>query len=161
MQRLFVTVGAQMPFDRLVAAMDRWAATHPGCRVLAQIGASDLAPRHLTWARFLSPSELERAYDEAHAVVGHAGTGTLLAALERGRPIVVLPRRADLRETRNDHQLATAARFAELAGVSVAWSERELPRAIERLAAAPPTLRLAQEASGPLVRRIAAFLAQD
>ncbi|MCZ7682101.1 MAG: hypothetical protein M5U28_26235 [Sandaracinaceae bacterium] len=89
------------------------------------------------------------------------GTGTLLAALERGRPIVVLPRRADLRETRNDHQLATAARFAELAGVSVAWSERELPRALERLAAAPPTLRLAQEASGPLVRRIAAFLAQD
>lgn len=161
MKHLFVTVGAQMPFDRLIAAMDRWAASHPGCRVRAQIGASALAPRHISWARFVSPRELERAYDEADAIVGHAGTGTLLAALQRGRPIVVLPRRADLRETRNDHQLATAARFAELAGVRVAWSEGELPRAIERLEAAPLGPRLGREASGPLVRRIADFLARD
>src|SRR5690606_12133473 len=117
----------------LVAAMDRWAAAHPHHRVIAQIGNSELAPVHLEWRRFLSPAELERLCDAADAVVGHAGTGTILAALERQKPIVVMPRRAELRETRNDHQLATAKRFAEIAGVSIAWNERELGRALERI----------------------------
>lgn len=161
MRSIFVTVGAQMPFDRLVTAMDLWAAAHPHHRVIAQIGASELTPAHLEWRRFLTPGEFERRCDAAEAVVGHAGTGTILAALERGKPIVVMPRRAELRETRNDHQLATAKRFAEIAGVSIAWNERELGRALERLEEARPTLSLAREARGLIVQRIAAFLDQD
>ncbi len=161
MTKLFVTVGAQMPFDRLIDAMDAWAAAHPRHTVLAQIGASELSPHHLAWTRFLSPAELERAFGEADAIVGHAGTGTIIAALERCKPIVVLPRRAELRETRNDHQLATAKRFAELAGETIAWRERELPRAIASIAEAPPTLTLAPQARGRLVERIAAFIERD
>lgn len=161
MKTIFVTVGAQMPFDRLVRAMDLWAAAHPEQRVVAQIGDTALVPHHMRWSRFLSPDEFERAYDEADAIVGHAGIGTLFAALERAKPIVVLPRRAELRETRNDHQLATAKRFAELAGVQIAWTERELPRVLESLDAARPSFTLASEANGALVRRIAAFIDED
>lgn len=156
--RIFVTVGAQMPFDRLIAAMDRWAAEHPEHEVHAQIGESELVPRHATWSKFLSPTEFERAYDQADAVVGHAGIGTIFAALERGKPIVVLPRHAQRRETRNDHQVATAKRFTALAGVVVAWEEHELPARLAALEAAAPTLSLAGEAKGPLIRAIAAFL---
>ena len=35
---IFVTVGAQMPFDRLTSSVDRWAASHPTSDVVAQIG---------------------------------------------------------------------------------------------------------------------------
>ena len=35
--KLLLTVGAQMPFDRLVLAMDAWAAANPSARVAAQI----------------------------------------------------------------------------------------------------------------------------
>lgn len=159
--RIFVTVGAQMPFDRLTTAVDRWAAEHREHEVLAQIGESSLAPRNVRYAQFLSPSEFERAYDEADAIVGHAGIGTLFAALQRGKPIVVMPRRADLRETRNDHQIATAKRFIALAGVVVAWDESELPARLGALEAAVPTLTLASEAEGPLVRTIAGFLDRE
>lgn len=158
---IFVTVGAQMPFDRLVRAVDAWAKDRPRGAILAQIGESEYVPEHVEWKKFLSPAEFERAYDEAEAIVGHAGIGTLFAALERNKPIVVMPRRADLRETRNDHQIATARRFAELAGVAVAWDQASL---IERLGAidrAKPTLSLRTESRGALVRRIAEFIDAD
>lgn len=156
--RIFVTVGAQMPFDRLIVAMDTWAAAHPEHQVLAQIGASRLRPTHIRWAHLLRPTELLRAYDEADAIVGHAGTGTLFDVLQRGKPLVVLPRRADRRETRNDHQLATAKRFAERFGVTVAWDERELPAKLAALSSARPSSALGKQAGGPLVRAIAAYI---
>ena len=133
--KLLLTVGAQMPFDRLVLAMDAWAAANPSARVAAQIGDSTVNATHLEAQRFLEPARFDLACDEADAIVGHAGIGTLFAALERGKPVLVLPRRADLRETRNDHQLATARRFGERPGVVVVWEERELPEGLERLTA--------------------------
>lgn len=156
--RIFLTVGAQMPFDRLVVAIDRWASQHPEHEVRAQIGRTDLSPPHLRTSRFLSASEFERAYDDADRIVGHAGIGTIFAALQRQKPIVVLPRRAELQETRNDHQLATARRFEELAGVVVAWQEGELPERLEGPRARAPTLSLAGEARGPLVSALASLL---
>lgn len=156
--RIFVTVGAQMPFDRLIDAVDAWAASHPEHAIRAQIGESALAPARMEWTRFLPPAELARAYDDADAVVGHAGTGTIFGALERNKPLVVMPRRAELRETRNDHQVATARRFAERFGVTVAWDEHELAAKLATLRSALPSRALARQTGGPLVRAIAAFI---
>lgn len=159
--RIFVTVGAQLPFDRLVSAVDAWAAMNPGHNVRAQIGATALEPRHVQWSRFLTPSEFERAYDEADAIVGHAGTGTIFAALERRKALVVMPRRADLRETRNNHQIATAKRFADLAGVAVAWNELELAARLATVDLALPSRTLPKQSGGALVRAIAEFIDAD
>lgn len=156
--RIFVTVGAQMPFDRLIGAIDAWAGEHPEHEVLAQIGESALAPVHVRHSRFMAPAELERAYDDADAIVGHAGIGTIFAALERRKPIVIVPRRAALRETRNDHQVATAKRFASQPGVLVAWDETELAArmsSVSRPLAAPGLRKVAR---GGLVRAIREFI---
>jgi UDP-N-acetylglucosamine transferase subunit ALG13 len=157
--RVLVTVGAQMPFDRLVSAVERWALRHPEHEVFAQVGAQGRRPSAIASVAMLSPSELAREYDAADGIVGHAGIGTIFAALERGKALVVMPRRAALRETRNDHQVATARRFAELAGVVVAYDERELPSRLDHLAAAVPRLTLRGEAKGPLIRALAARIA--
>ena len=157
--RLFVTVGAQMPFDRLIEAVDAWAHAHPEDTVLAQIGRAGAAPRYVEYARTLAPAAFDRAIREADALVGHAGIGTLFAALENAKPIVVLPREADRRETRNDHQIATARRFeASHPSVIVAWSAAELGPAIESLRSIRAEETIAPEASGPLIDAIARFL---
>lgn len=156
--RIFVTVGAQMPFDRLIGAVDAWAEAHPGHSVEAQIGESELRPAHLAWSRMLSPAELGRALDGADVIVGHAGTGTIFAALEREKPLLVMPRSAALGETRNDHQLATAARLGARLGVSVAWDEHELVARLTTLDRILPSRALAPEAGGALVGAIAAFI---
>ena len=45
---------------------------------------------------------------------------------ERGKPVVLLPRRARLGEHANDHQLDTAAWFGSRPGVHVAETEARL-----------------------------------
>ena len=154
---LFATVGAQMPFDRLIGALDRWAGEHPEHPIFAQIGRSTLHPENLRWERFIAPEVFTRAFDEADAIIGHAGTGTLFAAMERAKPILILPRRAALRETRNDHQVATARRFESFAGVAVAWGEEDLPRELDALSTLPGSRLLPPQASGPLIETLARF----
>jgi UDP-N-acetylglucosamine transferase subunit ALG13 len=50
---------------------------------------------------------------ESNIVVAHAGTGTIIKALEFAKPIVVMARISSYGETRNDHQLHTVELFRE------------------------------------------------
>lgn len=130
---IFVTVGHQMPFDRMVRAIDAWAGDRGRSDVFAQIGDTGYRPRHLEWAARVDPGEFRKRLGEAEAVVSHAGMGTILTALELGTPILVMPRLGAKRETRNDHQVATAQCFRDLGRVAVAMDEKELPAALDRL----------------------------
>ena len=123
---IFVTVGTDGPFDRLVDAVDRWAS-HTGCAdVFAQIGRSSMRPRFIRFTDFLEPPEFNRQFCSASLVVSHAGMGTILTALCHQKPLLVMPRRASLGEQRNEHQLATARRLRELGRINVAFDEAEL-----------------------------------
>ena len=128
---IFVTVGAQMPFDRLVKTVDHWARANGRDDVFAQIGQSEYRPSNMQWARFLSPDEFKQKYETAKVIVAHAGTGSLITALQLGKPILIMPRRASLRETRNDHQVATSEQFRRFGSVTVAWDENELIEKLE------------------------------
>lgn len=127
---IFVTVGAQMPFDRLVKVVDHWARANGRGDVFAQIGQSEYHPLNIEWTQFLSPQEFKHRYETAKVIVAHAGTGSLITALQLGKPILIMPRRASMRETRNDHQVATSEQFRRFDSVTVAWDENEL---IEKL----------------------------
>ena len=72
---IFVTVGHQMPFDRMVRCVDAWAGQHPEQRVVAQIGESDYQPQHMEFHTLLGRDEFDALLDECTAVIAHAGTG--------------------------------------------------------------------------------------
>lgn len=123
---IFVTVGTELPFDRLIRAVDDWAGeTGRGGDVFAQIGHGAYEPENVAWRPMLTGSDFRRLFASADLIVSHAGMGTILAALEDDRPLVVVPRRADLREHRNDHQLATVERLSQR-GLISAVGETEL-----------------------------------
>jgi UDP-N-acetylglucosamine transferase subunit ALG13 len=122
---IFVTVGEQLPFDRLIRVVDTWAATS-GEEVFAQTGVSSLKPMHIAHKEFLGSEEFREKFQNAEVIVAHAGMGTIISALELGKAILVMPRQASLGEVRNDHQTATAKRFQVLNYVSVAMDEKEL-----------------------------------
>ncbi|MHC4217796.1 MAG: glycosyltransferase [Planctomycetota bacterium] len=155
---IFVTVGAQMPFDRLVRTVDTWAASRTGTEVFAQIGDARWRPGHMEWTPLLNPGDFRQRLYEADAVVTHAGMGTILTALEFGKPVVVMPRRGELLETRNDHQLATAAAFAKAGLVSVAWNERQLPEVLEDLEGVAAPRRAGSHASLRLLTAVQRFI---
>ncbi|UYV11700.1 MAG: hypothetical protein NCW75_10365 [Phycisphaera sp.] len=130
---IFVTVGAQMAFDRLVRAVDQWAKDAGRSDVFAQIGPAEYTPEHIEHVGFLEPPEFTERARAASVIVAHAGMGSIITALTMGKPILVMPRRGDLRETRNDHQIATAQRLSELGKVAVAMDETELVERLGRL----------------------------
>ena len=102
---IFVSVGTELPFDRLIQAMDAWAAEHPDEEVLAQIGRGRYEPRHMRWSRRLGWDDYDAEVAASRLLVAHAGTGSVLTAGEWAKPIVVLPRRGQYGEHRNDHQM--------------------------------------------------------
>jgi UDP-N-acetylglucosamine transferase subunit ALG13 len=155
---ILVTVGTQLAFDRLVGAVDRWAAAHPPGTVFAQIGPSALRPSHIAHERFIPPAECRERMRAAEAIVAHAGMGTILTALEMGKPLLVMPRRAALGEHRNDHQIATARRFAELGSVGVAFDEHELPARLDALGRLDGGDRIGPHAPEPLMATLRAFI---
>jgi exopolysaccharide biosynthesis glucuronosyltransferase PssE len=155
---IFVTVGTQLPFDRLVMAVDEWASVHPGQRIVAQIGPSVLRPQHVEWRDFISPQECRALMSEARAIVAHAGMGSILTALELGKPVLIVPRRAALGEHRNEHQLATARHFADVRGVSVAFDEHELPSRLRELTHAAAQERIGRYAPDGFIAALRAFI---
>jgi UDP-N-acetylglucosamine transferase subunit ALG13/glycosyltransferase involved in cell wall biosynthesis len=155
---IFVTVGAQIPFDRLVRAVDQWAARNGRDDVFAQIGEGGWQPEYIEWSAKLSPIEFRERMKRADIIVAHAGMGSILSALELGKPILVMPRRGELNETRNDHQLATAQRFCASRKVTVAMDESELVERLGDLQHMALTERIGPYASEQLLMKLQHFL---
>lgn len=155
---IFVTTGSQMPFDRLIRTVDEWAARHPSKKVVAQIGVTDVAPANLETRTTMPPSEFAQLVAEAELVVGHAGMGTILTAFRYGTPVLVLPRRGDLQETRNDHQFATARRLGDRPGLHVALDEAALLAALDRLSGCERPEPIPPHASDELIDFVRGFV---
>lgn len=122
---IFLTIGTQLPFDRLVRALDEIAPQLP-VPVFGQIGQSEYTPVNIEWAAFLKPEEFGRRFRGASVIVSHAGIGTVLTAQKHRKPLVIVPRRVRYGEHRNDHQLATAQQMRDRRGIYVADDVAEL-----------------------------------
>lgn len=148
---IFVTIGGNTPFDRLIQAVDGWAESNPQVDLLAQVGEGVYEPRHMRWSRFLEPAEFQQTLRSAELVVSHAGMGTILSALDLRVPLIVLPRRASLQEQRNEHQAATVAHLAGRGLFHPADDEHELVRLLDQHAVLP---ELDQHSSGANLQRL-------
>lgn len=155
---IFVTVGAQMPFDRLVAWADEWAGATGRRDVCAQVGTSDYAPRHLEVLPFMDPPDFRARVEAADAVIAHAGMGTILTVLEIGRPLLVVPRLGARGETRNDHQVATARRFEQERLVQAAYDREQFMARADALERATPHPPIPGRASDALLARLRSFV---
>jgi len=133
---VFLTVGNE-PCDRLVKAFDEWAAgANEQFEVVAQIGKTEFQPKHCSFVEFLKPPEYARLFSRSALVVSHAGMGTIITSINQNKWIVVMPRRASLGETRNEHQLATVQHFKRYKGVLVAESSVDLATTLDDTLAA-------------------------
>lgn len=158
---IFVTVGHQMPFDRLIDAVDAWAQQRGRNDIFAQIGETEHRPKHIKYEKYLSPAEFDRNISSAGGIVAHAGTGTIIAALKLGKPLLVLPRHASREETRNDHQIATTKYFEQSGYVLAAYSEDDLAARLDELESFQPRSVIGDAASEPLLRQLREFVFGD
>jgi UDP-N-acetylglucosamine transferase subunit ALG13 len=135
---IFLTVGTQLPFDRLVRALDSWAGARGHRDIFGQIadpGPNGYRPKNFPFTDHIPPAEFQQRYRQARLIVAHAGMGSLITAMTFGKPIVVMPRRGHLNEHRNDHQFATAERLGSRPGVAVVLDDAELAERLDAMLA--------------------------
>lgn len=122
---IFVAVGTQFPFDRLIRCVDEWAAAH-GVDVVAQIATGEYLPSHARYERFMTTAAFNQTLAAASLIISHAGMGNIITAIESGKPIIVMNRQYELGEHRNNHQADGLAWMSKLSGVYTAKTCEEL-----------------------------------
>ena len=156
---IFLTVGTQFPFDRLVKAVDDLfdrGLIHE--QVVAQIGDSKYRPRNFEAVASLDKSAFDRNVEQASAIISHAGMGTITMALEHSKPLLAMPRRKKYGEVVNDHQVVLAIKFEALGHILLARDETELADKIPGLKSFVPRPRTVDPSA--VARRIDVFLNQ-
>ena len=81
-----------LPFERLVQAMDNWAAAHPDVPVTIQYGSGVYKPRHAQGFVMTTAAQYRQLVAEAQLFVAHAGMGSIITAIEAGKPLLMLAR---------------------------------------------------------------------
>lgn len=159
---IFLTVGTHEPFDRLVRCVDEWCETRAiGASVFGQItDRAEYRPKHFETVPSLTPTEYGERFAAADYIISHAGMGSIITALSKQKPIVILPRRGHLRETRNDHQFATIQRFRSWPGIYAATDETELFQVLNRVTddGAAASQRISAFAEEPLIKAVREFI---
>ncbi|QPF86549.1 hypothetical protein IC762_09820 [Bradyrhizobium genosp. L] len=155
---IFATVGTQIHFDRLIAALDDWAGTTNETDVFAQVGPSAYVAKHIQTERFITPQEFRERALKARVIIGHAGMGSILTALEFGKRMIVMPRRSDLGEHRNDHQLGTAQYFSGQGRILVAEDRQQLFDKLSQLAGPNNVDPISTSASPALIATLRRFI---
>jgi UDP-N-acetylglucosamine transferase subunit ALG13 len=141
---IFLTVGTQFPFDRLVRAVDDIVDDGLiGEALFAQIGESSYKPRNFESVLSLDKKTFDDYVRQSSAIIGHAGMGTIIAAMQLGKPLLVMPRLKKYGEVVNDHQVAIAKKFEELGHILVAYDTKDLPERIRQLKTFVPKERKA------------------
>jgi UDP-N-acetylglucosamine transferase subunit ALG13 len=129
---IFVTVGTHhQPFERLLGAL----GALDGDELTVQYGPGE-PPSGVARAEAYMPfDEILRCFREADTAITHAGVGSILCATREGHTPLVVPRRHDLGEHVDDHQVELARALEERGGAIAVW---DVERLAELVARAPP-----------------------
>jgi UDP-N-acetylglucosamine transferase subunit ALG13 len=128
---IFVTVGTHhQPFERLLGALGDLEG-----ELVVQYGPGD-APTNASRAEAFMPFDaMLEAFREADTVITHAGVGSIICASREGHVPLVVPRRHELGEHVDDHQVELTKALAKRGSVVAVWDVDTLA---ETVAAAPP-----------------------
>ncbi len=154
---IFLTVGTQFPFDRLVKAVNH--AVEAGLvteQVVGQIGQTEYRPNSFLAVQSMEKQTFDNYIRCASAIISHAGTGTITMALEHRKPLLVMPRRKEFGEVVNNHQFEIAEKFEELGYILVAYHENDLAEKIKKLKSFNPKVR--KDDAEAVIDRITDFL---
>ena len=135
---LFATVGATLPFERLVRSVGELKAE--GAipeRVVVQTGEGGSRPEGCEVVETLPFDAVQYLLVRADIVVCHGGTGSLITALRQGCKTIAVPRLFELGEHYDNHQAEITEAFAARGLIQVANSVDELRAALARAADLP------------------------
>lgn len=148
---VFATVGTDFHrFDRFVEWVDEWSSSPRGrdARCVVQFGTST-PPRQAEGEAFVRYPEMVSLMTSATSVVCHGGPATIMEARRVGVVPIVVPRRPELHEHVDGHQVAFATKMAARGQVRLARSRDELHALLDEAIEDPSAFRTERrDASG-------------
>lgn len=138
---LFATVGATLPFDRMIATVAELKAQGEIPEdVLMQVGIGGLAPEGFDTVETLTFEQMLASLEDADVVVCHGGTGSLITALRAGCRVIAMPRLYSRGEHYDDHQEDITRAFADRGLIALANSPMELSAALKAVREQTPVI---------------------
>ena len=136
---VFATVGATLPFDRMVETVSKLKASgHIPEDLVIQTGIGGLSPAGLETYETLPFDSMLSYLREADIVICHGGTGSLITALREGCRTIVMPRQFEKGEHYDNHQKEITRAFAGRGLVTAADNLEELAQALKSARARAP-----------------------
>jgi len=136
---LFATVGATLPFDRLVDTVAELKARGDiPEEVIIQSGIGGRAPDGMQTVETLTFDKVQSILHDADIVVCHGGTGSLITALRQGCRVIAMPRLFERGEHYDNHQAEITKAFEARGQIAVANSPQDLAEALNVVRSRPP-----------------------
>ena len=104
---IFVTVGThEQPFDRLLKCIDNMIENGQiKEEVIVQKGYTDYEPKNYKAEKLIPFEQMQENIEKARIVITHGGPASFIAPLSIGKIPIVVPRKAELNEHVNNHQV--------------------------------------------------------
>jgi len=160
---IFVTVGTQEPFDRLIKAIDEIYHELDDKEIIVQAPLENFEPKNFKTVVFINPSEYSQIFDRADLIIGHAGTGTIISALLKQKPLIIMPRICKYGEHRNDHQLSTVQKFGSFENIHIAENENVVKKFLREINPKKYTVseKISESASEELINSIRNYINKE
>ncbi|MGG3692573.1 PssE/Cps14G family polysaccharide biosynthesis glycosyltransferase [Heyndrickxia ginsengihumi] len=135
--KVLVTVGSMVEkrFTRLFKIIDELCEENilDGSKVIAQVGFEDYKARYYKTFDMIEDDKFKKLINDSDLIISHAGTGTVIPCLKKGKKVIIFPRLVKYNEHYDDHQLELAELFTKNNHVMCAKNKRELIKCIKEL----------------------------
>lgn len=125
------------PYTPLFEEMDR-LAPELGEEVVQQVGNLGFSGKNSVCFTYRSDKEMAELFDAADLMVCHAGIGTIINGLDRGIPLVLVPRCTVLPDISGDQQGIVAEKIREMGRGTVVKDMCQLKEKIAEARALEP-----------------------
>ena len=131
---IFITVGSQLTFDRLLKAVDKEIeAGNIKDQVIVQGGKTKFKSKNMKIIKFLELDEFDRYIKDADLIISHGGVGSIIDALKYNKTVIATPRLKKYKEALNDHQIQIIENFGIEGYIIPLLDLTELNLAIEKV----------------------------
>lgn len=129
---IFVTLGTQkFQMNRLIKGVDALAEKVEE-EIFIQTGHSGYKPVNCGYQPFLTKEEYREKIENCRLLITHAGVGTIIEGITAGKPVIVVPRLAAMKEHVDDHQKQIAEAFRDKGCILCCQDVEELAKYVKK-----------------------------
>lgn len=161
---IFVTVGASLPFDRLIKHIDEEIAPRLDKKFFAQIhDSATCIPQNIEYVK----TENKKSFDEhvriADLIISHAGMGVIMDCIKYNKKLILVPRNPSLGEHIDGHQYEICEYFENNnKDINIVYDLDNLyDSIIDVMDSSPPIFEDSKKNLWELRRNISAYLSNN